>query len=140
VTILSASIRRGGESASEAVHKTAEEPATAPAVAAWKTALIFLSVIVLFVSGGIAALRGGEDPANGYSARGACTNFVRGHLKSPLTADFLNLYHSGKAPTWTVAGAVDTENSDGTRIRMTFSCVVRIDGDTWRLQSLTGLS
>jgi len=122
-----------------AVRRDVEEP-VATRIAAWKTALVLLGAVGLGVGGGVAMMRGGEDPADGYDARVACTGFVRDHLASPLTADFLNLYHSGQSPTWTVAGAVDAENSVGKRIRMTFSCVVRIDGDTWRLESLSGLS
>jgi hypothetical protein len=108
--------------------------------AAWKTAVIFLGVILLCVGSGVAALRGGADATDGYDARSACVEFIQDRLTSPLTADFSNLYHSGESPAWTVAGTVEAENSVGKRVRMAFSCVVRIDGQTWRLQSLTGLS
>ena len=109
-------------------------------MAPWQTALVFLGAIGLFAVSGIAMARPRDDPADGYDARAVCTNFVRDRLTAPLNADFTNLYHAGQSPTWTVAGAVDAENSAGTRIRMTFSCVVRMDGDRWRLQSLTGPS
>ena len=77
---------------------------------------------------------------DGYDAQVACKDFVRDRLKAPSTADFTSVSHTGSAPTWTVTGTVDADNSFGAKLRMTFTCVVRDDGDTWRLQSMTGLT
>ena len=80
------------------------------------------------------------QPSTGIDAEIICKDFVRNRLKAPSTAGFSDVDHTGSAPTWTVTGNVDAENSFGAKLRMRFTCVVTDDGDQWLLKSLTGLT
>jgi len=80
------------------------------------------------------------DKTDGFDAQVVCRDFVRDRLKAPSTADFSDVDHTGSAPTFTVTGNVDAENSFGAMLRMRFTCVVEDAGDQWRLKSLTGLT
>lgn len=82
-----------------------------------------------------------DDESTGeFTAQAVCEDFVRDRLKAPATAEFSNIKRSGSGPNWTVTGTVDAENLFGAKLRMNWSCSLRLDGDTWRLVSLTGLS
>jgi len=81
----------------------------------------------------------GSDPPDGFDAQVACKSFVEDRLKSPSSADFSNVTHSGDSPRWTVTGSVDAENSFGASLRSDWTCTVRLDGGDFVLESLTGL-
>jgi hypothetical protein len=68
-----------------------------------------------------------------------CKDFVKDRLKSPASAEF-DTDVKGKAGVYTVVGTVDSENSFGAMMRNEFSCKVKLDGDTWRLRKLTGIT
>lgn len=114
---------------------------TTPTQAAKKTTAPLwagLAVAALCAGAGLyAALK--PDAGDGYDARAACREFVKRELKAPATAKFSDLQHVGSGTTWTVTGAVDAENGFGATVRMTFTCRVRLDGESWKLETLTGL-
>lgn len=87
---------------------------------------------------GVAISGCGGSGDRGYSAEYYCKEFVKDRLKAPSTADFA-VSHTGVGPQYHVSGTVDAENSFGAKIRSDFTCVVRDEGDSWRLVSLTGL-
>lgn len=87
----------------------------------------------------IRSARGQSEPSTGYDAQFACEGFIKDRLKAPSTAQFSGETFTGSAPRWTVTGAVDAQNSFGAALRNSWSCIVRIDGDTWHLEELTGL-
>jgi len=69
----------------------------------------------------------------------ACKDFVKDRLKSPASAEF-DATAKGEAGVYVVTGTVDSENSFGAMMRNEFSCKVKLDGDTWRLRKLTGIT
>lgn len=98
-------------------------------------------VVVLLIFVVIGALSGGDDdePGGGeYGARDVCETFVKARLKSPSTADFSETSASKNAGgSWTVSGAVDSENGFGASIRNTYVCTVSPSGgDNWRLDDM----
>lgn len=106
---------------------------------AWKLG----SIPVVF---GVALLGFGLLPAPGQTsseptgtdAALICKQIVEDRLKAPSTADFSDIRYAGESPRWTVTGTVDAENSFGAKLRMNWTCVVRLDGG-WKLELLTGL-
>lgn len=95
-----------------------------------------LGVLALFVGFVACTTAGGSDPsfdreAEGVGAINACEDWVRDQLKAPATAEFGDSTATGSGP-WTVTGTVDAENSFGAMLRQTWSCEVRLDGDTFR--------
>lgn len=46
---------------------------------------------------------------------------------------------TGTADHYTIREHIDAENSFGAKLRSEFTCEVRVNGDNWRLVSLTGL-
>lgn len=120
-----------------------DEPDTQPEAPAKKGGLfwpIMVGILVVLCSalGAVKWVKG--DPVDGYDAQVACKTFVERQLKAPSTAKFSGLSHSGSGPRWTVTGAVDAENSFGATVRSNWTCTVRISGDEFKLESLTGLS
>lgn len=82
---------------------------------------------------------GGDDgEASAYEAENQCERFLEDRLKSPSTAEF-DLTTTGGPTTFTSAGTVDSQNGFGAMVRSDVTCTVRLDGDTWRLESVTGL-
>lgn len=80
------------------------------------------------------------DPPDEQDAYVACKDFVAGRLKAPATAEFGDQFRfKGESPRWTVYGTVDAENSFGARLRLNWTCVVKLDG-AWQLELLTGLN
>jgi hypothetical protein len=75
-----------------------------------------------------------DDPAlQRIAAENACEDFLRDKLKSPSTAEFHNTMSTSTGPVaWRVSGTVDAENSFGAALRRSWSCTVRLDGDTFR--------
>jgi len=83
--------------------------------------------------------KAGTQYATNGDARHACETFVKSNLKSPSAARFSDEDVSNVGITYTVTGAVDSQNSFGASIRNTFTCT-QTQGDTdWTLVSLTGL-
>lgn len=109
----------------------------------WIPGLIAVGLVVLV--GVLFGTGGGEDGDAGmdpeverYDAQRVCEDFVKDRLKAPTTAEFETAV-TGGGGTYTVTGAVDAENSFGAKVRNQFTCRVRGDGETWHLESLTGL-
>ena len=109
--------------------------------AAW--AVVIIALVLLTV--GYVITRFASGGADGYDARVACQKFVQDRLDAhpvpaerghgPATARFSNMQHVGSGPMWTVKGTVQA----GATLRSHFTCEVRLDGDVFRLVSLTGL-
>lgn len=98
--------------------------------------------LLLPITAGVIAFAGcsvdTSDDA-GYDAKRVCQEeFISERLKAPSTADY-DLDVTGGPVTYTVSGTVDSENSYGAKLRSDVTCVVELDGDQWKLQSLTGL-
>ena len=104
----------------------------------WTLYLIGALILLCLASVLIKAIK--PDPVDGYDAQVACKDFVRDHLKAPASAAFSRVDHSGSGSTFTVTGAVDAQNSFGATLRMNWTCTVTLNGDTWTLKSLTGLT
>ena len=69
-------------------------------------------------------------------AKRACQGkFIPDRLKAPATAKFSSVTVSGAAGSYTVAGAVDSQNAFGALVRASFTCSVHLDGDQWILDS-----
>lgn len=102
-------------------------------------ALVVL-VIVLVLLGAYFGGGDEDDPDGGgeFGARDVCEQFVKDRLKSPSTADFSDTAASPNGlQSWTVLGAVDSENSFGAMIRNTYICTVHhTAGDNWALDDL----
>lgn len=91
-------------------------------------------VAVLFVVGLLISMCGGgssDDSGDAWGAKDACHGWVEDQLKAPSTADFHDDDVSGDGP-WTITGSVDAENSFGAKIRTSWTCDIRLDGDTYR--------
>jgi len=93
---------------------------------------VFLSAVAWI---GLTLLSGGagnERPeVTSAAAERACEDWARAELKAPSTAQFRNVESVGDGP-WAVTGAVDAENSYGATVRSTWSCNIRLVGDTFR--------
>lgn len=103
----------------------------------WITAAVvavFVGLVVLL------ALPDKPDPIDADNAVATCEEFVKDHLKAPSTAVFAGGQAQGAAPRWTVRGTVTAENSFGVPLEMDYTCTVRLDGDRFHLEALTGLS
>lgn len=119
---------------------TAEE---APAASSRKSGAvwIWLGVAAVLVICGFAVFgrSGSGGDSDEYGAKVACRDFVKARLKAPATADFSGETVTGSGTSYTVRGAVDSENSFGAKLRSTYVCVVEDAGSEWRLTSLSGL-
>lgn len=74
-----------------------------------------------------------------YDAERVCQDeFIANRLKAPGSADY-DLTATGGPDTFSVRGTVDAENSFGAKLRSDVACVVTLDGDRWRLDSLSGI-
>lgn len=97
-----------------------------------------LGVLALFLAFVVWAYATDDGSSDGDSpelqqigAENACEDWVRDQLKAPATAKFSGTTSTGSGP-WTVTGSVDAENSFGANLRNTWTCEVRLDGDTFR--------
>jgi len=73
---------------------------------------------------------------NSRDAQRACEkNFIPSRLKAPATAKFSGESVSHAGETYTVTGAVDSENGFGALIRASFTCVMHSSDDQWVLDS-----
>jgi len=69
-------------------------------------------------------------------AKRACQEkFIADRLKAPATAKYSDVTVSGAAGSYTVAGAVDSQNSFGALVRSSFTCSVHLNGDQWILDN-----
>ena len=118
---------------------------TAPGAKPINPANFWFAVAVLafcVVAGIVGALKDDSlsGSNNGNDAERVCYDFVRDRLRSPSSAVFSNVNTSGSGSTFTVSGAVDSQNGFGAMIRNSFTCSVRLDGDTWHLSRMDGLA
>lgn len=109
-----------------------------------RVAIGCLILVVLGLGGcGVLAIVGSNsDAGRENDAQVLCEQMVKDRLKSPASADFSGVTATeGTGDTYTVAGAVDSQNSFGAKVRNSFSCTVRkqASGDGFDLVSLTGL-
>lgn len=111
---------------------------TDPATTKWAIGIGAVLVAIC----GWAALKGpAHHPEDsGADAEHACQELVKDRLKSPASAKFSGLSHTGTGDEYTVTGSVDSQNSFGALMRSDFVCTVRANGDSWHLVSLTGLN
>ncbi len=101
-----------------------------------------LAVLALFAAFLVYAFSTSDDDGDesGY-AKVACEGFVEDRLRSPASADFSDTSVVRAGDTYTVTGAVDSQNGFGAMIRNTYRCEVsRVGDDQWRLESVSGLS
>lgn len=81
---------------------------------------------------------GDDDPElQKIGAENACQDWVREQLRAPSTATFSDVSASGVGP-WQVTGEVEAQNGFGGTERLTWSCDVRLDGDTFRGRAAVG--
>lgn len=96
----------------------------------------FLGLFVLFgglMVGCMALAGGGDGGVSDTEVRMQCREWARDHLRSPSTADFSDeTVRSAGTNEWTVTGSIDAENAFGGTVRATYTCDIRLDGDTWR--------
>lgn len=79
---------------------------------------------------GLAQCGGDDEPSESLmqiQAEDQCKDWVKEKLKAPATADFSDERVSGSAGDYTIAGAVDSENSFGAKIRSTWVCTIKRD-------------
>lgn len=74
-----------------------------------------------------------------FEAEDQCEEFVKRRLKAPSTAKFEGTTARTVAEKWIVTGQVDAQNSFGAPLRSYFECTMRVEGDEWVLESVTGL-
>lgn len=97
--------------------------------------------VVIAALFGYGALFGGSEDGRDvttYEAGKQCERFVEDRLKSPSTAEF-DLSTTGGPDLFTSSGTVDSQNGFGAMVRSHISCTIRLDGETWRLEKVTGL-
>jgi hypothetical protein len=102
---------------------------------------LIAGVAMALCCGGIALNSAGSRPPDRSGpAVTACENYVKNRLKAPATAKFSDERWGQDGDTFTITGAVDAQNSFGALLRSRFTCRVHDGGgDTWTVQSLTGL-
>jgi len=76
----------------------------------------------------------------------AAQGFVKRSLRAPSTASFGSVFGEYQDPDscvtdlggrrYRVRGWVDAENAFGAKVRSDFVCVVKDEGETWRLESI----
>lgn len=89
-------------------------------------------VIVLAVSCSVMGGSNGDSSPSSYEAERQCQEWVRDQLRAPSTADFSQTTSTGGPSSWSVSGVVDAENGFGAMLRTSWTCDIRLDGDTWR--------
>lgn len=89
-----------------------------------------------FVLLALTGCSGSYDPNNEAEAETQCEGFVDKRLKAPATADY-ELTASREGGSWTVTGAVDSENGFGAKVRSSVTCVLHFEGDTAHLDDIT---
>ena len=92
-------------------------------------------VAILFVIGKCSGGSSSSPKIDAFQAQVDCEKMVTSALKAPGSADFaphneLRISGSGSGP-WNVVGWVDAQNSFGAKIRSTFDCSVRYEGNKY---------
>lgn len=87
---------------------------------------------------GLFVWRGSNSEASSEELRDDATRacqeeFIPKRLKAPATAEFSNVSVAVTGETYTVAGAVDSQNGFGALVRSSFSCTMHANGETWVL-------
>lgn len=93
-----------------------------------------LVVLILIGAAMLASTLGttGDSPeARKAGATRACQDWVRDQLRAPSTATFPTPTATGTGP-WVITGQVDAQNTLGGIVRETWTCDVRLVGDTFR--------
>ncbi len=95
---------------------------------------IVVGVPLLLMAGcGVILMTGGSgDGTASIEARNQCQEWVSDQLRAPSTARYSAVSATGGPSEWTVTGAVEAENGFGGMVRETWSCTIRLDGNTWR--------
>lgn len=103
------------------------------------------SLVVLIMGASMISSAGDDTPkvrdyGDHNSAIEACHQMTEDRLKSPATAEFPYYDDAGVTATqigdaWSVESFVDSENSFGANIRMSFICGVSLTGSTWTLDA-----
>lgn len=92
--------------------------------------------VLLFGTMFACSVMGGSDEDRGPSeveVRNQCREWAKDHLRSPSTAEFSGeQVRSAGTDEWTVTGSIDAQNAFGATVRATYTCDIRLDGDTWR--------
>ncbi|WP_018254023.1 hypothetical protein [Salinispora mooreana] len=93
--------------------------------------------------GGIVVLSGNDEPQDPVSANRditaeiMCEQFIERELRAPATAEYTDPTTRKDGATYTVNGAVDSENGFGAKIRSEYNCIVTDSGDDkWTLVDL----
>lgn len=131
-----------------------KDRATAQQRSSNRGCLMFVgAVVVIGVALGLAGVFSTDDvdssSDNSYAAFDICQTFVKRQLRSPGSAKFRNYFQDdgevsvfgfGNGP-YTVSSSVDAQNGFGALIRSDFTCRVTLgaDGETWHLETLTGI-
>lgn len=102
---------------------------------AWGIGLAVLALLAWLLT---IPLRG-DDHSAGDAPR-MCRDFVKQQLISPGSAKFSGEQVQHVGGEYTVTGSVDAQNAFGALLRRDYTCVLRDEGDSWRLVSLTGVS
>lgn len=110
--------------------------ASSPAKKSGSTSLGCLGIVVVVIGAAVACsvLGGsdGDDAPSDFEAEYQCQEWAREKLQAPSTAEFSDTTSTGGPASWQVSGTVDAENGFGAKLRATWSCSIRLDGDTWR--------
>ena len=75
---------------------------------------------------------GDSETSLQYEAKDSCHEWVKKELRSPATAEFSDENVAGDEGDYTITGNVDSQNGFGATVRSTWTCTVKLDGDTWR--------
>ena len=71
------------------------------------------------------------------SAEVMCEEFIERRLKAPGSAEYTKPSTTKQDATYSVVGAVDSQNSFGAQVRNDYTCVIRSEGDDkWTLVDL----
>jgi len=93
----------------------------------------FLLLVVVGAVFACSAIGAGGGAVSDTEVRNQCREWARDQLQAPSTGDFTGeAVTSGGENRWTVTGAIDAENGFGATVRATYTCEIRLDGDTWR--------
>lgn len=104
-----------------------------------KAGLFALGALVILVLVIVASVLGGGDKKSEGPdfelAPFACQDFVKRQLKAPSTADFNDrtdrVAVRNSDDSVTVRGHVDAENGFGAKIRSSYTCTTRFNGEGW---------
>jgi len=120
---------------------TPSKPSTPKVKTPWWA---YATVLVFVLSVGLCVARTNSNHSEPTSddkqadAKRACQEkFIADRLKAPATAKYSGVTVSGAGGSYTVAGAVDSQNAFGALVRASFTCSVHLDGDQWVLVSAT---